>query len=151
MKRRVFSFSIREMLVVTAVLSLPFATVVSGSQLLMNTFCTLTVLLFSLGIVGTCICQKSKRAFCLGMAVCGWIYLALELQTWDGKLPYFLLSSAFTNLVFRFVENRIETPFFTSRYEFLGYGMHFICAFLVGLTGGYAARWFFADDKPATQ
>ena len=90
----------------TAILAFPCAAVASGSQLVMNAFCTFTIMLLSLGVVGAIIGTRHKRAFWLGTAICGWIYLVLALQTWAGMVPFFLLSSVLTEIVFPFVEHR---------------------------------------------
>ena len=81
---RGFRLSIAGMLWVVAVVALWVASLRSASVLWLSVAATITLGLLLTAVVGVVLLRGEARAFCLGFALFGWVYLVLVNWDWIG-------------------------------------------------------------------
>ena len=105
----------------------------------MSAFSLFTLCFLSLGLLGLIVCKGRKRAFWGGAWICGWVYLI----PWHR--PSRILPPGILTFIVTALEDRI--PDHGSRVDFAFHAIHYFVACLLGLIGGYIARWLFDDTE----
>lgn len=92
---RSFRFSIAHLLLLIVFLGFSFAALRSPSQLWANAWFSAALVVLTIAVLAAVYRRGRRRAFWVGFASCGWLYLVLAVGPWFGTLVgSFLVTTA---------------------------------------------------------
>jgi len=97
---RSFRFSIAHLLLLIVFLGFSFAALRSPSQLWANAWFSAALAVLTIAVLAAVYRRGKRRAFWVGFASCGWLYLVLAVGPWfESLVGSFLVTTAFLDIL----------------------------------------------------
>lgn len=98
---RSFRFSIANLLLFIVALGVSFAALRNPSQLWANAWFSVALATLTIAVLAAVYRRGKRRAFWVGFASCGWLYLVLALGPWlESAVGSFLVTTAILDVVY---------------------------------------------------